>query len=75
VGKRIDTSPDNIDRLVKAYKHELIERDMSVRELAKELDINETYLGCCLNFSRISENTDNIRRKAYAYLGISEEGQ
>ena len=54
----------------KAIRHELIERNMDMKSLAKALDINTSYLYDIINDNR---KATEMRQKINDFLGLDGE--
>ena len=54
----------------KAVRHELIDRDMTVDDLARELNVTRAYI---YDIFRGGRKATNMRQKINDYLGIEGE--
>jgi hypothetical protein len=64
---------ENYDILRKRFRCALINKGMTTKELAKILGIDYTYLGMCVNYTRIGGQSGEVRKKAYDYMGFDPE--
>ncbi len=62
---------NNTSTWEKDVKKALIERDMTVSQLAAEIGFSRTYVSCVINGIYNSNSSHSVKQKICEYLGIA----